>query len=135
MSIVSGTRYSMLVNPEVTGSISVNLKDVTVAEALDSLRELYGYEYRIDGTRIFVQPAGLQTRVFRVNYLIGQRKGSSDMRVQSGSLADSSGTDGGPGASNGSPRPTRRRRSAADASGRYGSGRSVDSTRLDDRYA
>jgi MSHA biogenesis protein MshL len=92
MSIVSGTRYSMLVNPEVTGTVTVNLKDVTVSEALDSLRELYGFEYRIDGTRIFVQPAGLQTRLFRVNYLVGKRKGKSDLRVQSGSLADTSGT-------------------------------------------
>jgi len=96
MSIVSGTRYSMLLNPEVTGNITVNLKDVTVAEALDSLRELYGYEYRMDGTRIFVQPAGLQTRIFRVNYLVGQRKGSSELRVQSGSLADTSNPVGAP---------------------------------------
>jgi MSHA biogenesis protein MshL len=84
MSIVSGTRYSMLVHPEVSGSLSVNLKDVTVEEALSAIRELYGYEYRIDGTRIFIQPAGLQTRVFQVNYLPGLRRGISDLRVQSG---------------------------------------------------
>lgn len=56
MSIVSGTRYSMLVHPEVSGSISVNLKDVTVSEALSALRELYGFDYRVEGTRIFMQP-------------------------------------------------------------------------------
>src|SRR5258706_1635253 len=42
MSIVSGTRYSMLVHPSVSRTISVNLKDVTVRAALDSLREIYG---------------------------------------------------------------------------------------------
>lgn len=88
MAIVSGTRYSMLLNPKVSGAVTVNLKDVTVHEALDSLRELYGYDYRIDGTRIFVQPAGLQTKIYRVNYLVGERRGKSDLRVQSGSLAD-----------------------------------------------
>lgn len=88
MSIVSGTRYSMLVHPEVAGTVSVNLKDVTVPEALDALRDLYGYDYRIDGTRIFVHPLTIQTRVFRVNYLIGQRTGRSDVRVTSGSVAD-----------------------------------------------
>jgi len=46
MAIASGTRYSMVVHPEVTGIVSVNLKDVTIGEALDALRELYGYEYR-----------------------------------------------------------------------------------------
>jgi len=30
MSIVSGTRYSMIVNPAVGGTLSLNLKDVTV---------------------------------------------------------------------------------------------------------
>src|SRR4051794_10598517 len=88
MSLVSGTRYSMLIHPGVTGTISVTLKDVSLIEALDSIRDLYGYEYRIDGSRILIQPAGLQTRVFRVNYLTALRRGSSDVRVQSGSVAD-----------------------------------------------
>ncbi len=91
MSIVAGTRYSMLLHPGVSGTISVNLKDVTIREALDSLRELYGYDYRAEGTRIFVQPAGLQTRIFQVNYLPGQRRGISDVRVQSGAVSDTSG--------------------------------------------
>lgn len=81
VSIVSGTRYSMLVHPEVAGTVSVNLKDVTVQEALDAIRELYGYEYRVDGTRIYIQPVALQTRVFQVSYLSGQRKGRSELRV------------------------------------------------------
>ncbi len=88
LSIVSGTRYSMLVHPSITGTISVNLKDVTVEEALSSIRDLYGYEYKITGSRIVIQAAGLQTRVFQVNYLLGQRRGSSDLRVQSGAVSD-----------------------------------------------
>ena len=35
-SIVAGTRYNMLINPEVTGNITANLKDVTLVEALDA---------------------------------------------------------------------------------------------------
>jgi MSHA biogenesis protein MshL len=91
MSLVSGTRYSMLVHPSLGGNISVNLKDVTLREALDSIRELYGYDYKVEGMRIMIQPAGMQTRLFQVNYLLGQRQGSSDLRVQSGSVTDSQG--------------------------------------------
>ncbi len=94
MGIVSGTRYSMLVSQDLTGMISVNLKDVTVFEALDSLRELYGYEYKVEGTRIFIEPQAIQTRVFQVNYIVGQRKGSSDTRVTSGSVSNGSGQSG-----------------------------------------
>jgi len=91
MSLVSGTRYSMLVHPTLSGTISVNLKDVTLREALDSIRELYGYDYKIEGTRILMLPAGMQTRLFQVSYMLGQRQGTSDLRVQSGSVTDSAG--------------------------------------------
>ena len=86
MALVSGTRYSMLVHPDITETISVNLKDVTVSEALEAIRELYGYEYRIQGTRIYIQPVTIQTRLFQVNYLAGRRVGRADVRVTSGSI-------------------------------------------------
>jgi MSHA biogenesis protein MshL len=90
MAIVSGTRYSMLVHPDVTGYISASLKNVTVLEALEAIREQYGYDYKIDGTRIYVKPLSLQTSIFKVNYLTGNRSGTSDIRVTSGSVSDSS---------------------------------------------
>src|SRR3970040_3063637 len=88
MAIVSGTRYSMVVHPDVRESVSVNLKDVTVLEALDTLRELYGYEYRVQGHRITVLPITMQTRIFNVNYIQATRAGKSDVRVSSGSITD-----------------------------------------------
>lgn len=112
MAIVSGTRYSMVVHPEVSGTVSVNLKDVTIGEALDALRELYGYEYRLQGNRIFIHPVSMQSRVFQVNYLTSLRLGRSNTRVSSGSIvnttgstASSSGTSGGAsqGAQSGTP--------------------------------
>jgi MSHA biogenesis protein MshL len=94
MAIVTGTRYNMLVGPEVTGSITLNLKDVTVREALESIRELYGYEFAIKGSRIAIQPNTLQTRVFQVNYLASRRQGATELRVTSSSITGSSGTSG-----------------------------------------
>ncbi len=94
MSIVSGTRYSMVVNPGVGGRLSLNLKDVTVREALEAIREVYGYEFRVDGTRIYVEAAGLRMRVFQVNYLVGLRSGRSDVRVSSGAVSQSASGQG-----------------------------------------
>jgi MSHA biogenesis protein MshL len=129
-SIVSGTRYSMLVPPSVSGTISVNLKDVSIKEALDSIRELYGYDYKIEGTRIFIQPAGLQTRVFQVNYLQGQRRGMSEVRVQSGSVSDASGSSRAPtpsSSANPSPGPV-------DQQGQTSLNSSQVTTRTDSDY-
>ena len=47
MAIVAGTPYSMVTHPDVQGRISINLKDVTVFEALETIREVYGYEYAV----------------------------------------------------------------------------------------
>lgn len=99
LQIVTGTRYSMLVAPEVTGVVALNLKNVTVREALDAMRDLYGYEYTLQGNRIHIQPNTLQTRIFQVNYLAAKRNGSSDTRVISGSISTSSGGSGNSGTS------------------------------------
>ncbi|USX12060.1 pilus (MSHA type) biogenesis protein MshL [Oxalobacteraceae bacterium OTU3CAMAD1] len=94
-SIVAGTRYNMLINPEVTGTITANLKDVTLVEALDAVRELYGYDYKIDGTRIYIRPLTMQTKMFKVNYLTAIRKGVSSLRVSSTSVASAGTSNSG----------------------------------------
>ncbi|WP_301100636.1 secretin N-terminal domain-containing protein [Propionivibrio sp.] len=87
MALVSGTRYSMLVAPEVAGNVTVNLKSVTVREALETLRDLYGYEFKFQGTRIYIQPNTMQTRIFQINYLDGKRRGQTEIRVNSNSIS------------------------------------------------
>ncbi len=91
MAIASGSPYSMIVHPSINEKLSVKLKDVTVLEALDTLRDMYGYEYKVTGNRILIQSLALQTRVFLVNYLNNTRKGKSELRVASSSPSDSSG--------------------------------------------
>jgi MSHA biogenesis protein MshL len=104
LSMVADTRYSMLMHPEVAGTLSVTLRGVTVREALESIRDVYGYDFRIDGRRITVYPPTLQTRIFSVNYLHTRRSGRSEVRVSAGSapLHSNPGAQGGAG---GSPAP------------------------------
>jgi len=95
LGIATGTRYSMLLHPDVAGSITVNLKDVNVPEALAAIRELYGYDYRFDGNRVFVQPLTPQTRFYSIPYPTAVRQGKSELRVTSGSIADTTKSNNG----------------------------------------
>jgi MSHA biogenesis protein MshL len=94
-SIVAGTRYNMLINPEVNGTITANLKDVTLFEALDAVRELYGYDYKVEGTRIYIRPLTMQTKMFKVNYLTAIRRGVSSLRVSSTSVSNAGTSNSG----------------------------------------
>lgn len=90
LAIVADTRYSMLMHPDVGGTLSVTLRGVTVTEALEAIRDVYGYDFKIDGRRITIFAPTLQTRVFTVNYPTSQRVGSSDLRVSSGGATQNS---------------------------------------------
>lgn len=126
MALVSGTRYSMLLPPDVAGSLTVNLKDVTVMEALDTIRELYGYEYRVQGKRIFIEPNTMKTRVFHINYLASRRQGSSDLRVAGGSIAPTSAT----GSTSASTPTAAAPAAGGAAAGGAAAGRSSDTSRV-----
>lgn len=100
--LAAQSRFNMLVSPDVAGTVSLTLKDTTLLEAIASLRDLYGYEYKVEGNRITVFSNGIQTRLFRINYLPGRRQGATDIRVSSSSMTQSSGGAGAGAAQTGS---------------------------------
>jgi MSHA biogenesis protein MshL len=95
LAIVADTRYSMLMHPDVGGTLSVTLRGVTVTEALESIRDVYGYDFKIEGRRIIIYAPTLQTRIFTVNYPNSQRVGSSELRVSAGGSQNAGSGSGG----------------------------------------
>jgi MSHA biogenesis protein MshL len=99
--LVKDTHYNVLVSPGVNGTISLELKHVTVLDVLDAVRDLYGYDYRRVSTGFMILPATVQTRVFHLNYLDMQRAGMSQTSISSGQLTQNNNTRYGSGASGG----------------------------------
>lgn len=96
--LVDGTPTNMLVHPDVKGTITLQLKQVTLGETLEAVRDLYGYDFRATTNGYMVLPASMQARAFQLNYLDLQRVGVSKTRVSSGQITQSSNDESGEGA-------------------------------------
>jgi MSHA biogenesis protein MshL len=90
--LVDGTPYNIVLEPGDNGTITLTLKNVTVIEVLDAVRDAYGYDYRRISSGFLIVPPSLQTRLFQLNYIDLERRGTSRMRVASGQVGQSSGS-------------------------------------------
>jgi MSHA biogenesis protein MshL len=88
-SLVKGTEYSAAIHPNVSGSVTVNLTDVTLDEVLNVVRDMYGYEVVKTGKVIQIYPAGLRTETIPVDYLQFKRLGRSLTTITTGSITSS----------------------------------------------
>lgn len=86
-SLVAGSDYSIAVHPEVQGTISLHLRQVTLSETLAVVQDLYGFDIRRQNQVYQVLPAGLRTETIAVNYLMLKRSGFSSISVNSGGVS------------------------------------------------
>ena len=81
MALVDQTEHNIVVHPDVAGSISLMLQDVTVNEVLELVSEVYGYSFRHSAAGYLVFPATLQSRIFQIDYLNLQRSGPRERHI------------------------------------------------------
>lgn len=89
LSLMDSAGQNILVHPQVSGDISLSLRQVTLPEVLSAVRDSYGYDYRRTSYGYQIQPNQAITRTYDLNYLNVQRQGMSDTRVSSGQVTTS----------------------------------------------
>ncbi|OGT27070.1 MAG: hypothetical protein A3I77_02475 [Gammaproteobacteria bacterium RIFCSPLOWO2_02_FULL_42_14] len=81
LGLVAGTNENMIISPNAAGTITLNLKNVTIDQALDAARDIYGYQYKKTDTGYEILPKEMITRVFNINYLNINRAGQSQTQL------------------------------------------------------
>ncbi len=78
------TDYNIIIDPELKGKVTIDLKRVTLREALDAILTPLGWTYRIEDKFIKVMRPEMETRIFSLNYLSTRRTGKREIYASTG---------------------------------------------------
>jgi MSHA biogenesis protein MshL len=87
LALAQESGENLVVAPEVTGTVTVNLNRVTLEQALEAILGQLGFSYRREGQIIRISKPVLETRIFSVNYISTNRKGDKTIIATHGSGA------------------------------------------------
>jgi MSHA biogenesis protein MshL len=73
------SELNIVIDPELNGKVTIDLKRVTLKEALDVILTPMGWTYRIDGKFIKISRPQMETRLFALNYIATKRTGKREV--------------------------------------------------------
>jgi MSHA type pilus biogenesis protein MshL len=73
------SELNIVIDPELNGKVTIDLKRVTLKEALDVILTPKGWTYRIDGKFIKISRPQIETRLFTLNYIATKRSGKREV--------------------------------------------------------
>ncbi len=73
------TNYNVIVEPDVKGLCTVDLKDVTLIKALEYILEPLDFTFKIEEKSIYVSKPKLETKIFSLNYVALKKVGTSSV--------------------------------------------------------
>jgi len=73
------SELNIVIDPDLNGKVTIDLKRVTLKEALDAILSPMGWTYRIDGKFIKVSRPQMETRIFTLNYIATKRTGKREV--------------------------------------------------------
>lgn len=86
--LVKDTPYSVVIHPDVSGQISIELKQVPLERVFSLISDIYGFDIQYQNNIYKIYPAGMRTETFTVNYLLMQRAGLTQTSIQTGGVTE-----------------------------------------------
>jgi MSHA type pilus biogenesis protein MshL len=78
------SELNIVMDPELNGKVTIDLKRVNLKEALDAILTPLGLAYRIDEKFIKVFRPQMETRLFTLNYIATKRSGKREIYASTG---------------------------------------------------
>jgi len=75
------SELNIVIDPELSGKVTIDLKRVTLKEALDAILSPIGWTYHIDNKFIKISRPQMETRLFTLNYIATRRSGKREVYV------------------------------------------------------
>ncbi len=76
--------YNIVIDPELSGKVTIDLKRVTLKEALEAILTPLGWTYRVEGKFIKIMRPQMETRLFTLNYIATKRGGKREIYASTG---------------------------------------------------
>jgi MSHA type pilus biogenesis protein MshL len=73
------SEFNIVIDPELGGKVTIDLKRVTLKEALNAILSPLGWTYHIDGKFIKILRPQVETRLFTLNYTATKRSGRREV--------------------------------------------------------
>src|SRR4030043_1430121 len=72
------SELNVVIDPELRGKVTIDLKRVTLKEALEAILSPMGWMYRVENKFIKVSRLQMETRLFTLNYIATRRTGKRE---------------------------------------------------------
>jgi MSHA biogenesis protein MshL len=78
------SELNIVIDPELSGKVTIDLKRVTMKEFLDAVLSPLGWTYSIEGKFVKIIRPQMETRLFTLNYVATRRSGKREIYASTG---------------------------------------------------
>ncbi len=78
------SELNIVIDPQLRGKVTIDLKGVSLRDALETILSPLGWSYRIDGKFVKISKPKMESRLFTLNYIATKRRGKREVVASSG---------------------------------------------------
>lgn len=95
LSLAKENEFNLVLSPEVSGTVTMDVKSATASEIIDEACTLLGCRVEAAGSTVRILPPRRVTKIFHLDYLLTSRTGSGSLTASTSASGTETGTVSG----------------------------------------